>query len=425
MTVVNLRASPPVVFMAFARDDIPPYAGLPRLEEEARQVRNEMATAERAGRCVLVVLQYATLDGILAIFDDERYREHIAAFHFAGHGEEGAVVLHGDSGQARYTGMEGLANFLLAQQGLRFIFLNACWTQGISTKLLSTGSRAAVTIKGEIGDEWAMRFAVHFYRALGGGAAVGEAYTKARGAVEAEAYHAAYPPDPEQWVCTHNDPDALAWSLPPPARTELSSPDSFLAGLNAMLAQRGFSPDEQAVLLQVSQDADNAQDGPGWSTDYEDGDFSMTMDSASTIPLGPHLLRRAARKLFAHMSAVARSRDIWPDLLIGDDLVDTSIRSLSTIQLEVKNAARFVESDLPAEYQWRHRREREGLLKSADSLANLFTQLSASLDTDPERRRTLAEMQRQLNELSYYTSRYIIWLEMAANIRAGSQPNLH
>lgn len=416
----------PYIFLAFAREEIAPFEALPRLHEEARLLRQILENTEHAARWVVVERQNATFDDILEEFQHGRHGGRIVAFHFAGHSEGDTLLMQDRAGQALRVGAAELADFLSTQHNLRFVFLNACYTQTQSVRLISTARRAALTIKDEINDRWAMSFAVIFYRALAGGRSVGEAYAQAVSAVQAEGYSDPQCPSPDQWDCASADSQAMNWSLLQAQPTLPTNTSNFLEEFKRMLAQREFSPEDQAMLLRMFRDAAcDLHDARIGSEVLGYGDTKMPGDFTDTIPMEPYRLRKTAQKLAMHMVAVAENKDIWPELLIGDELVGTSIDSLNTIRLEVKNAAQVLDTELPHEYQRRHSKEREGLLTSADSLVDLFEELSSCMDTAPERPRMLAKMKQQLNELSYYTSRYIVWLEMVANLKARNPHNSH
>ncbi|MFN8463993.1 MAG: CHAT domain-containing protein [Caldilineaceae bacterium] len=418
-------AAPLYIFLAFAREEIAPYVELPRLHEEARLLRHILESADHAAHWVVVERQNVTWDDILEVFDDGRHRGRIAVFHFAGHSEGEMLLMQDRAGRALQVGAAALAEYLAVQPNLRLVFLNACNTQAQAAKLVSANNRAALTIKDEIDDEWASRFAVHFYRALAGGASVGEAYVQAQSAVQGEGYNNPRRPEPEQWNCATTDPQAMDWCLLPASPFIPLEVLSFLEDLKFMLAQRDFSVEDQAVVLRRFENAAHESLSANENIDTVEGDCSMADDPLETTPMAPRRLRKTADKLAQHMVAVAKTKDVWPDLLIGDDLVDTSIDSLNRIRLEAKHAATVLDQELPNEYQRRHRREYNGLVSSADSLASLFTELSSCMASDPHRPRTVEEMRRQLNELSYYTSRYIVWLEMVATLKANNERASH
>ncbi len=210
------HTKPPVILLAFAREEISRHQDLPRLPEEHKQLRALLEPAVRAGRCELLERPSVTLDEILGAFQDDRYRGRIAVLHFAGHAGSDLLLMESRPGQALEAGAAGLAAFLAAQSGLRLVFLNGCSTLEQAAGLHAAGVGAVIATSEEVGDDDALRFAAHFYRGLAGGASIGESYAQAHGALQAEAYAQAVPPDPSLWLLSARDENARSWSLPPP-----------------------------------------------------------------------------------------------------------------------------------------------------------------------------------------------------------------
>lgn len=195
---------------------------------------------------------------------------------------------------------------------------------------------------------------------------------------------------------------------------------TFLARLALMLQERGFTPAEKALLSRTYAEAIRELDDQHPSAPLIDGVNSMSAESTAPIRLTPRLLRKTAKTVAAHTAAVASQKQEWPEVLIGDEVIVQSVAHLRTLQQEVRHTAGLVERHLPPNHQRRHRRERDGLLNSAASLAGLFQELPLRMDVEYQRRQTLAELERQVDDLLYYTSRYIVWLDMIADDQAQS-----
>ncbi len=123
----------PILFLAFAndRDDRARY--LRNLPEEARQVQRALAVAEGRGHCELVLRQNATAADILDVFQDARYQDRIALFHFGGHADGHRLLLETAAGAPAAANAGGLARFLAQQRGLLLVFLNGCPTSDTPT----------------------------------------------------------------------------------------------------------------------------------------------------------------------------------------------------------------------------------------------------------------------------------------------------
>jgi hypothetical protein len=79
----------PVVFFAFANDRLAGTRYLRNLPEEQRRVRKAMA----AGRCEVVERGNVTLDEVVDVLQDSRYRDRMAIFHYGGHAGGRQLVL--------------------------------------------------------------------------------------------------------------------------------------------------------------------------------------------------------------------------------------------------------------------------------------------------------------------------------------------
>jgi hypothetical protein len=107
------------------------------------------------------------------------YEPHIV--HFSGHGSKRhKIILGGTPGRGMEVDREGLVQmFALYQKHVRLVFLNACFTRTQARSLAevidySVGTGTA------IGDKGGVAFAGAFYRALGFGRSVKEAFESAK-----------------------------------------------------------------------------------------------------------------------------------------------------------------------------------------------------------------------------------------------------
>ena len=107
------------------------------------------------------------------------YQPHIV--HFSGHGNKAQrLILEGAPGRARTVDNHGLAQvFALYRSNLRLVVLNACLTHVLARSITESIDFAIGTSKG-IGDKGGVAFAGAFYRALGFGKTVKEAFASAK-----------------------------------------------------------------------------------------------------------------------------------------------------------------------------------------------------------------------------------------------------
>ena len=107
------------------------------------------------------------------------YEPHIV--HFSGHGSKTQkIILGGTPGRGKEVDRQGLVEmFALYQQHVRLVFLNACFTR-IQARSLSEVIDYSVGTGKAIGDKGGVAFAGAFYRALGFGRSVKEAFQSAK-----------------------------------------------------------------------------------------------------------------------------------------------------------------------------------------------------------------------------------------------------
>lgn len=107
-----------------------------------------------------------------------RHRPQIV--HLSGHGTKGEkIILGGRFGRAKTIDREGLANvFALYNNHVRLVLLNACFTKAQARSVSEVVDYSVGTGKG-IGDKASVAFAGAFYRALGFGKCVREAFESA------------------------------------------------------------------------------------------------------------------------------------------------------------------------------------------------------------------------------------------------------
>ena len=107
------------------------------------------------------------------------HRPHIV--HFSGHGSKRhKLILGGAPGRGKTIDQQGLAQVLgLYNSHLRLVVLNACFTVAQARAVSEVIDYAVGTGKG-IGDKAGVAFAGAFYRALGFGKSVSEAFMSAK-----------------------------------------------------------------------------------------------------------------------------------------------------------------------------------------------------------------------------------------------------
>ena len=107
------------------------------------------------------------------------YRPHIV--HFSGHGhQKQRIILGGSSLRGKAVDPEGLARMLaLYKRYVRLVVLNACFTD-VMARFITEAIDYSVGAGKAIGDKAGVAFAGAFYRALGFGTSVREAFASAK-----------------------------------------------------------------------------------------------------------------------------------------------------------------------------------------------------------------------------------------------------
>lgn len=147
------------------------------VDEEAREIFERLQEGPYRGRFEL--FNHAATRPIdlqkLLLF----YRPHIV--HFSGHGnKKQKLILGGTPGRGKTVDRQGLVQLLaLYSAHLRLVLLNACFTKVQARSIAEVIDYAVGTGKG-IGDKAGVAFAGAFYRALGFGKSIKDAFDSAK-----------------------------------------------------------------------------------------------------------------------------------------------------------------------------------------------------------------------------------------------------
>ncbi len=162
----------PVIFLAFAGD-------LRNLPDEYNRIGGALRLAETMGWCEVVKEAFASIETIFNVFQDPRYRDRIAVFHYGGHADSWGLVLQDGAAHK-----EGLVPFLVRQQGLTVIFLNGCSTAQQARELTKAGIPAVIGTHSDIADKVAADLAVRFYQGITEGLTLEKAWQDAENFVK-------------------------------------------------------------------------------------------------------------------------------------------------------------------------------------------------------------------------------------------------
>lgn len=140
------------------------------LEEELRGLELELKGVKYRDQITLTARHAVRPDDLLRHVRTERP----TVIHFSGHGSPNGIVLRSDDGSYTEVSGESLRRFLHGR-GVELLVLNACHTKNQADHI-GDAVGAIVGTTNKVDDEAARRFTVAFYRSLGDGLSIREAF---------------------------------------------------------------------------------------------------------------------------------------------------------------------------------------------------------------------------------------------------------
>lgn len=161
-----------------------------RLDEDVRRIREKVRAAEYRDALDFDVRWATRPDDLIQAFNESRPQ----IVHFSGHGTKSGLVFVGESQRPQTVPTAALARlFRIFGGGVRVVVLNACYSS-VQAKAIVQFVDCAVGTRGLIPDTAAITFGASFYRAIGFGNSVHEAYEQASLAISMEGYSDAHCP---------------------------------------------------------------------------------------------------------------------------------------------------------------------------------------------------------------------------------------
>jgi len=150
------------------------------LAEEMREINEKVYASELREQLKLVSEWAVRPDDLLQALN--RYRPQIV--HFSGHGSNaGELLLMGSEGFPRPIHVQTLkAVFKTMKDNIRLVVLNACYSK-IQAEAIRQEIECVIGMNNKISDEAAITFAASFYRALGFGRSIKEAFEQGQTAL--------------------------------------------------------------------------------------------------------------------------------------------------------------------------------------------------------------------------------------------------
>jgi CheY-like chemotaxis protein len=140
------------------------------LEEELRNLEFELRGVTFRESISLISKHAVRPDDLIRHI--RTYKPNIV--HFSGHGTNSGIVLRSDNKGFSIVSGESLRRFLEGR-GVDLVFLNACYSKEQSNTI-GNSTKVVIGTTDAVGDEAARRFTVAFYRALGEGLSIREAF---------------------------------------------------------------------------------------------------------------------------------------------------------------------------------------------------------------------------------------------------------
>lgn len=169
----------PVIFLAFANDKEDNARYLRNLPKELDGLRKALNPAVQAGLCEVVERASATIEQMLDTFQDARYKDRIAIFHYGGHADGYQLMLEQLDGSHGVAHGAGLVTFFAKQKGLKLVFFNGCSTQQQTLEMVEAGIPAVIGTSSAIGDDIATNLSIRFYNGMAQGLSIDKAWLEA------------------------------------------------------------------------------------------------------------------------------------------------------------------------------------------------------------------------------------------------------
>ena len=145
------------------------------LDEEVRLVEDKLRNAEHRDALVLKPRFAVRLDDVLQALNEDRP----CVVHFAGHGDQDAIWLQGGSTKPERVNTRTLVHLFRAlHDDIRVVVLNACYSRD-QAEAITGVIDCAIGMPSTILNGPASEFAAAFYRALGFGRSVRNAFDQA------------------------------------------------------------------------------------------------------------------------------------------------------------------------------------------------------------------------------------------------------
>jgi hypothetical protein len=147
------------------------------LEEELRNLELQLGAVKYRDQISLIARHAVQPDDLVRHVRAEKP----TVVHFSGHGTEDGIILRNDQGSYQPITGDSLRQFF-TDRGVELVVLNSC-VSGIQAEAIVSAVPMVIGTTGALDDEAARRFTAAFYRTLGSGDTVKEAFRDGQDAV--------------------------------------------------------------------------------------------------------------------------------------------------------------------------------------------------------------------------------------------------
>lgn len=156
------------------------------LDEEARDIEQKIRASQHRDSLFLKTRWAVRTDDLLQALNQDRP----TVVHFSGHGSgTSGIVLHAEAGGLQLVGAAALEHlFRTLKDDIRLVVLNACYSVEQATALVRVID-CVVGMNDSVGDDAARTFSASFYRALGFGRNVRNAFDQGVAAIKLDGLH--------------------------------------------------------------------------------------------------------------------------------------------------------------------------------------------------------------------------------------------
>jgi hypothetical protein len=148
-----------------------------RLDEEAREIENRIALAQKRDQFLLIKKGAVMTDDLQRYLNEEKP----VIVHFSGHGsEEKRIILEDNLGNPEEVSISALQSvFETLKDNIRCVILNACFSLG-QAKAINNNIDFVIGLSDSISDKAAITFSYAFYLALASGRSIQNAFEQGK-----------------------------------------------------------------------------------------------------------------------------------------------------------------------------------------------------------------------------------------------------